>query len=516
MTGKAHSPAPLVQWAAKSPVAFVLVPTLTLLGLMVLYRYYYPIHHDLAGSVLSGQLAVQLGDQFREYSIYFPPAERVWYSLAARISEWTDLRLDLTIVVMSFLVLLFGCGLAYRIRRITVGATPLFFVTSFTVFVVAPILFKNVFGLREHVVAAGLWPYLVLRISDPEGSRVDSVTRAVLGLWMGCTLLLKYLYSVVVLLVELADSMLQRRVGLLFRIENLAAGAIVAAYLFAWLVLDASQREAIGSVVSAIDANLVDRRTNLLQLASQLPLLLFFLLASRSFQLSRRNTAIGVALVVGAIIVAWSQSRWYTHHMFPITLAYLVWWWTVAREFKWWGHAAVTLLIVMPIANEYRSIAPYRLSVQELSDAMEGAGQSVNDKRVGFLAMHPSPYNQFLASHGAHRWNTSVNNSYVAAELKPFDTPENANIPPPPVTLEDPGRQTLHDDMLRLWEDMPPDALILDRGMNWPLKHIEVKWEHVFSNNHRFQAILNQYEPVLDYEGARVAFTYFERIEVDR
>ena len=68
-------------------------------------------------------------------------------------------------------------------------------------------------------------------------------------------LLFKYLYSIVVFLVELADAILQRRSFLLFRIENLIAGAIVALYLFSWLVLDASQRTAIGAVASAIDAH---------------------------------------------------------------------------------------------------------------------------------------------------------------------------------------------------------------------------------------------------------------------
>ncbi len=91
---------------------------------------------------------------------------------------------------------------------------------------------------------------------------------------------------------------------------------------------------------------------------------------------------------------------------------------------------------------------------------MDGSGLSVAGKQVGLLAMHPSPFNQYLASHGATRWISSMNNSYVAAELKPFDRPENERKVPPPVKIDDPGRQMLHDEMLRLWEDTPASHLL--------------------------------------------------------
>jgi hypothetical protein len=482
-------------------------------GLLLFYRSYYSVHQDLAGSALSGRLAVTLGDSFRDYSTYFPPAERVWFTVATRLGDLTGLRLDLTVVLMTGAAVLFAAGLAYRIRRETVGASPLFFVLPVGLLVILPILFKNVFGLREHMVALGLWPYLVLRVSDPDGTRIGWRVRLLVGLWVGATLLFKYLCSIVMLLVETADALAQRRPFLLFRIENVVAGAIVALYLFCWLVLDPSQRTAIGAVVSAIDANLADPKTNWLQVVNNLYLAIFFLLASRIFQLPRRVIALGLALVVGAIIAAWAQERWYSHHLFPITMAYIAWWWMAGRAFKWWGHAVVALFLLLPITREYLSTAAYQGAVEELELAMAEAGQSVTGKRVGILTMHPSPYNQYLASHGATRWNSSMNNSYVAAELKPFDRPENAKIPPPPVKLQDPGRRMLHDEMLRLWEDMPPDVLILDRSYRWPLRHINVEWTHVFSEDARFNAVLADYRPVLTHRGELVRFTYYVRAD---
>jgi hypothetical protein len=140
-----------------------------------------------------------------------------------------------------------------------------------------------------------------------------------------------------------------------------------------------------------------------------------------------------------------------------------------------------------------------------------GAGLSVAGKRVGILTMHPSPYNQHLASHGGLRWNATMNNAYVAAELKPFDTKENEGKKPPPVTLSNPGRRMLHDEMLRLWEDMPPDVLILDHSYRWPLRYVDVEWTHVFSNEPRFNTLLRQYRPVLTHHGDRLEFRYFVR-----
>jgi hypothetical protein len=480
-------------------------------GLLLFYGYYYSIHQDLAGSALSGRLAVDLGGSFRSYSSYFPPAEKIWFSLAVRLSDLSGARLDLVVVAMSGALVLVGTGLAFLIRRATVGASLIFMLIPVLLFTILPILFKNVFGLREHIIALGLWPYLVLRVSDPEGKLVGWQVRLLLGVWIGTTLLFKYLYSIVIILVELADALLQRRPFLLFRVENVVAGAIVALYLFTWLVLDPSQREVIVAVISAIDANLADPMANWLQAISQLSFALVFLLAARIFHLPHRATVLGVALVVGAVIAAWTQERWYSHHLFPITMAYAAWWWMVGHGLRWWCHAVIGLYLLVPIVKEYRATAAYQQSVDELGAAMEKAGHSLIGQRVGILTMHPSPYNQYLAAKGAARWNASMNNAYVAAELKSFDLPENAKTPPPPVKLLDPGRRMLHDEMLRLWEDMPPDALILDHSTRWPLRHTDVQWTHVFSKDPRFNAILARYRPVLAHKGDRLEFKYYVR-----
>ena len=500
------------RWPAAPSLAFYAGMAICMLGgLLLFYGSFYSVHQDLAGSALSGRLAVTLGSSFRDYVIYFPPAERAWFSLAARLTDLTGLRLDLAVVLMTGAAVLFATSLAYWIRRRTVGASPLFLIVSVAVLIILPILFKNVLGLREHMVALGLWPYVVLRVSDPDGSKIGWPVRLLVGLWVGATLLFKYLYCAVVFLVEVADALVQRRPLLLFRIENIAAGAVVALYLFLWLGIDPTQRTAIGVMMSAIDANLADPRTNWLQVISNLYLAIFFLLAFRIFRLPGGVVAIGLALVVGAIVAAWAQERWYSHHLFPITMAYLAWWWMTGPRFKWWGHVVVPLFLVPSIVTEFRSTASYQDAVDELDLSLAGAGQSVAGKRVGILTMHPSPYNQYLASHGALRWNGLMNNAYVAAELQPFDRPENEGKAPPPVTLADPGRRMLHEEMLRLWEVMPPDALILDHSYRWPLRYTDVEWTHVFSQDPRFNAILKHYRPMLAHRGASLEFKYYVR-----
>jgi hypothetical protein len=501
------------RWPIASVGLHAAIATCVLPGLLLFYGFHYSVHQDLAASALSGRLAITLGDAFRDYSIYFPPAERTWFSLAARLADLTGLKLDSSVVLMTGVAVLFSGILTYWIRRQTVGASPLFLILSASVLVIVPILFKNVFGLREHMVALGLWPYLVLRVSDPDGTRIGWRLRLLLGLWMGAALLFKYLYSIVVFLVEIANAIVQHRPVLVFRIENIVSGALVALYLFCWLVLDPSQRTAIAAVKSAIDANLADPGANWLRAAINLYPALFFLLVLRISRLPTRVMALGLALVVGSIIAAWAQGRWYSHHMFPITMACIAWWWMAGRQLRWWGHVVMALFVLVPIHREYRSTAFYQEGVEELDLAMDKAGQSVAGKRVGILTMHPSPYNQYLASHGALRWNSSANNSYVSAELKWFDRKENARTPPPPVRIDDPGRRMLHDEMLRLWEDMPPDVLILDHSTRWPLHYIDVEWTHVFSQDPRFNAILKSYRPVMTHHGDRLEFKYYVRAD---
>ena len=334
----------------------------------------------------------------------------------------------------------------------------------------------------------------------------------ILGIWLGATLTLKYLYALVVLLVELADVALRRNPGSLFRIENLASGAIVAAYLFVWLVLDPAQREAMGAMVSAVDANLADRWFNMQQAAIHMALAVFFILLGWIYKLPLRTTLIGLAMVAGAVVAAWVQSRWYSHHLFPITLAYVAWLWMIHRDVKLLWIVALSLLFLRPFIGEFRSTAPYQTSVNEMDGAMGDAGISVAGKKVGVLTMHPSPLNQFLAMNGAWRWNGAMNSAYVASALQDFDRPENAGKATPPMNLDDPGRQMLHDEMLRLWEDLPPDALIFDQSTSWPLQHVTVNWNDVFAEDPHFQAIMANYRPVLHHEGEMLNFTYYERV----
>jgi hypothetical protein len=224
-----------------------------------------------------------------------------------------------------------------------------------------------------------------------------------------------------------------------------------------------------------------------------------------------RSVALAFATVIGTVIAAWSQERWYTHHLFPITMAYVLWWWIAARQFRPWVHVVVALYLMFSIGSQFSSMREYHERIAELDRAVREDGQSVTGKRVAILNMHPSPYNEYLVSHGALRWTPMMNNAYVSAELEPFDTPENAGKPAPPIKLTDPGRRMLHDQMLRLWEDMPPDVLILDRTSRWPLRYIDVDWTRVFSQDPRFMAILAKYRPVQVYDGKLIRFTYYVR-----
>lgn len=474
------------------------------------YGFIYSLHQDLAGSALSGRLAITLGESFRDYSIYFPPVEKFWFSLAAHMSDLTGLRLDLVVVAMTNIMVLIGAGLAYHIRRKTVGASPLFLILSVLILIFLPILFKNVFGLREHLVVVGLWPYLVLRFSDPDGDLISSRLRLLIGLWMGTTLLFKYLYCVVVILVELTETLIKRRPALLFRVENITAGTVVFLYLFFWLGIDPSQREAIRAMLSAIDANLIDRGENWLKLLENLIPTILLLIASWYSRVPKRSIGLVFAVVAATLFAAWSQERWYTHHLFPITMAYIAWWWIAARQFRLLVNVAVALLILLPIGAQLLGTHVYQERSAELEQALEDEGLSVAGKRVAILTMHPSPYNEYFSSHKALRWNPMMNNAYVSAELNPFDK-KDALGKPPPIKLDNPGRRMLHDQMLRLWEDMPPDVLILDRTHRWPLRYIDVDWLHIFSEDPRFNAILKKYRAVMVYDGERIRFTYYVR-----
>ncbi len=478
-------------------------------ALYLFYAHVYPLHHDLGGGVLSGALAVELGAAYGDYVPYFPPMEKAWFTTAWHLGQATGLGGALAVILMSTLVSLIGAWLAYAIRRRAVGAGPAFFLVPLAILLVVPILYKNIFGLREPLVLAGLWPYLVLRVSDPAGDRIGPKLRAILGLWLGVTLLFKYLYAAVVLLVELADAAVQRRIRTLFRIENLIAGGVVACYLLLWFI-DPAQREAISMMMSAIDANL---RSGSDKLERALVILLPALLALLLLRVSKvpvRHIALGGAVMAGVILVAAVQERWYTHHVFPIVMGIVFLRWLAGNRLRWWGELVFLLCILPHVVRAFAETHQYRAADRELERVIEAAGERVEGKRIGVLNMHPSPYNQYLAGAGALRWNPMVNTAYVAAELAPADVPANDGVAPV-MPLEHPGRVALHDRMIRLWIDRPPDALLFSKGATWPLRHVEVDWATAFSRDPRFAAILADYDLVIDHEGEEVSFSYYVR-----
>ncbi|MCA0977835.1 hypothetical protein LCM19_05620 [Qipengyuania flava] len=500
--------------SSKVDQSLILLLDVSLLGILGLfYGEIYSIHQDFAGALLSSKLASTLGPSFADYNLYLPPAEEVWYAIPVWLSDWTGLRLDLLAVILTTCAVLVSAHLAFFIRRQVGGGSLLFFGLSLFILAVPPIVFKNVYGLREHMVILGLWPYLVLRISDPGGNIVGKKTRLILGLWLGATLLLKYLYSVVVLMVELASALDRRDIFSFFRIENFISGGVIALYLFFWLAIDPSQREAIAIMVSAIDGNLKSFEENLLQVIFHLALCAPLLLLGYLKKVPHRFITIGLALVVSAVFTSWMQERWYSHHRYPIMMAYLAWLWMVRPYLSLVWPLLLGCLALFPMVGEYRDTNRYQKSVRTVQDVMQQANISVAGKDVGLLNMHPGPFNQYLAAAGATRWNVGQNIAYVAAELKAYDSIEYASSYPQKMTLKDQGRERLHGDMLRLWEDLPPDALILDQSTSWPLRHIKVDWRFLFANDDRFVKLMEQYQPILEHEGQGVSFTYFERIE---
>lgn len=78
-----------------------LVASILFVAIILFYSFEYTIHQDLAGNLLSGKLALQLGEQYEFYSIYFPPAEKLWFSIAAQIQAISGFRSDHVVLAMQ-------------------------------------------------------------------------------------------------------------------------------------------------------------------------------------------------------------------------------------------------------------------------------------------------------------------------------------------------------------------------------------------------------------------------------
>lgn len=481
------------------------------ISIFAFYSTAFLFHHDVAGGLLTGALAIELGADFDLYNAYFPPIEKYWFMLAAKLATILEVNAAKILVVQTYVAVLISVVLAYVIRQRTDGAGLLFFAIPLVVLLLLPILFKNIFGLREHLVVLGLWPYLVLRAAGDNAAKVGLGLRIFLGFWLGFTLLFKYFYSIVVFLVEATDALVSRRFVLLFRIECIVAGSIVFAYLVVWLLLDPDQQEVIRTMRNSISANVLPLSNSIKIAFSYLAFGLPIWLILARLRIAPRLNALGLACLIGALIVAGLQGRWYTHHLFPIIMAFVGWWWLVGPNLPKWAHVLVAAAFVMPIKDEFLAIENYRTKTSDIRAVFTERGISLAGKRVALLNQHPSPFSEIILDDGGLRWSPQVNIAYVSAELLPFDRPENRGQTPPPVAFNDASQNFLHNRLLTLWESESPDILILDATFQWPLRYVDFQWEQIFSEDERFQRILDQFEPVFTHKSAFTHFTYYVR-----
>ena len=482
-----------------------------LAALLVIFGWVYWPHQDVAGSLLSAGLAIELGSQFETYNAFFPPVEKAWNILAVRLGQLTGIGATMALVLLTYLACVVSAALAYRVRSHVTETNAMFYVIPLLAFVFAPVFYKNIFGLREQLVVLGLWPYLVLRVSTDSARNIPRSLRLAVALWLGAMLLFKYFYSIVVFLVELADAVAQRRFGLLFRIENLIAAAIVFVYLFLWLGIDPDQRDAMLSVRSAIGANIASVEANVQRVAQAVSAALAICLLMYRFLGLGRVSALGLAAVIGASLVAWLQLRWYTHHVFPIIMAFVLLWWIAGARLPRWTHAAAAVATVVALYGEFQNTAFYQRDADAVAAVLEAERIDLRGQRLGLLNQHPSPFSQVITARGGIRWSPYSNIAYVSAALKPLDVPEARGTTAPPVTLTNPGHQLLHGRLIALWQDMPPDALILDTSFQWPLRYLHFEWEDVFAQDRQFLDILSNYTAEFTYEGQDLAFTYYTR-----
>jgi hypothetical protein len=488
-----------------------LAASILFVAIIAFYSFQYTIHQDLAGNLLSGKLALQLGEQYELYSIYFPPAEKLWFSLAAKLQEFSGLRSDHIVLAMSYCAVVFSVGFAYSIRKKAVGATPWFFILSLIALTILPILFRNIFGLREHLVALGLYPYLIFRLSDPTGTKISLSWRIAIGLWAGWALLFKYLYAVAILLIEVADAIIQRRFSLLFRIENLIAATIVIAYLFSWLVIKPGNLETISIMKNAVSANLIDAKLNAYYVGFSLVYAAPLFLVGLLYKADHRNMFLCLALLIGAIAVAAIQARWYAHHHFPIILTSVLLFWIIGKNATKIITVCVALLLVHSIYNEFRKSDLNQTRITILEKSFQDNNISLEKKRVALMAAYPSPFNEVIAKFGGIRWTALMNFAYVAAELKEHDIQENNDSPAPPILEFSDGRNILHDKTLRLWEDFLPDVIIMDHSTSWPLQHLQIRWPNLLSKDIRFNEILKNYELSYTHKNAGLEYQYYTR-----
>jgi hypothetical protein len=486
-----------------------LVIALSGIAIMLFYGQVYSLHQDLSGGLLTAGMANALQDEFSVYNSYFPPMESFWYGITVQISKLTGIGAHTVIILQTFAAVVFSAFLGFRIRQETNGTTVSFFIVPVIVFLVVPVLFKNVFGLREHFIVLGLWPYLVLRAAPYDHPKLSISLRATLGLWMGFTLLFKFLYSVVVVVVEIANTLTHRRLSQVLQIECVIAGVVVFTYLMLWLGIDPTQREAIASMRSAISGNLLTTPEVLEKAQYWVFASVLMSLFAWVYKDNTRNLLIGFSFILGAFIVAWMQARWYAHHLFPILMALIGCWWVVGNGFSKWIHIA--LAVVLGYQVQHQTFKTYKYQVRTLlfEQALIDADVSLSGKRIALLNQHPSPYNQVILSSGGVRWTPQMNIAYATAELKDFDTVENYDMEPPPLTFDVKGRRDLHSQLLQLWEDYPPDVLIIDHTSQWPLRYLKFEWKQLLSQDTRFKAILDDYELKFEHDAWALKFEYY-------
>ncbi len=461
-----------------------------------------PLHHDLAGMVNEAGFTIREPQIVSKYGSPLIPMEQFFYGLPVYLSTWINIPVYQGIVLQCFLVLQLGalltCWIIYKGGLSKSRVQTLIWIAGiYGINFLLPLAYRsrNIFGLREHLFVALILPFLMLLCARLSGFHPGRLLAAMVGIVAGLAIIFKPVYVLLFLFVETVFLVYNRRLFAFARIETLFIVLVGSGYLFYWFFYT-EYFIRIKNLISAVQGYLVPQlaliATEFFYLAPAIVLLVHILFRRKAIT-QQDNTAIQKTVIlfsacISSALVLQLQQRGYSHHSFPIAVFVIVF------ALSIWHVLSKKILTIFLIFCTYSILHEVNLKFQLIGNqAGRSIGTIIQNKTVAAISPHLRPFHTAILKNGA-KWQFPVRNmAYLATEYKRFDVPDSDFNYIPIESFSESGR-FIHQQVIGMLEDYPPDFIIVDTSTQWPLKYIQVNYLEALKMDEKFQLIWRNYQ----------------------
>jgi len=442
------------------------------LSVVLIMQFLLLVHHNVAAMINNAMMALTTPAALKE-SLIVIPAEIFIYGLPYRLSQFLGISVHTAFIWFVFMVVNFSCIISYYIfnrqYKPDAVACMLFAVALSGAFFILPLLAHNIYGQREHLQMALLFPYILLvwgRFTNAEPSSFK--VKILVGLLGSIALIIKPIVAFIPLILELMVFLSHRKIRKLITIEAFLTAGLSALYMVYWYIAWPGYFDKISDNIESIGGYSIDTQKVITALTQYLITAMIILAGSwygKRYEEQRVRISVFFAtLVSAAIVIAIIQQRFFPHHVYAIALCFLFWWVFLARKMPVWSTLLLGVALYSWSDNKLQNALAVDGVLHKMLEETAPDFSEMSGKSMASLGVWIWPFHQVALYSGA-QWSFPSNNlAYLGTEYKKHDDPTISDkkvAPLIPLIEYSESSKNQHNQVVSFFHQSPPDFVIL-------------------------------------------------------